>query len=300
VSDVNMEEGSLRADANVSLRPAGSNELGTKAELKNMNSFRYLERGIAAEVARQSAIIAGGGEVEQETLHFDPASGQLTPLRSKEDAQDYRYFPEPDLVPIAITPTMLEAARTAMPELPAARAQRFESEFSISAERARQLAFRSDLGDFFERAVSEGVNGAAHARRIADWVTGEIVARLGDADPASSSLDPTALAALAALLAEGAVSATAARAVLDVLIAEGGEPAAIVAERGLGAIAESDGLAEIVARAIAADPDAAEQVRAGNAKAIGALVGPIMRETRGRADGAELQRLIREALGVGE
>ncbi|HEX4035254.1 MAG TPA: Asp-tRNA(Asn)/Glu-tRNA(Gln) amidotransferase subunit GatB [Solirubrobacteraceae bacterium] len=300
VSDVNMEEGSLRADANVSLRAAGSSELGTKAELKNMNSFRYLERGIGAEVERQSAIISGGGEVEQETLHFDPASGHLTPLRSKEDAQDYRYFPEPDLVPIAITAAMLGAARAAMPELPAARAARFESELSISPERARQLAFRGDLGDFFERAVSASADGVAHARRIADWLTGEVLARLGDADPASSRLEPGALAALAALLADGVVTATAAREVLDALISDGGDPAAIVAERGLGAIADSDGLAEIVARAIAADPDTAEQVRSGNAKAIGALVGPIMRETRGRADGAELQRLIRAALGVGD
>ncbi|HEY7967635.1 MAG TPA: Asp-tRNA(Asn)/Glu-tRNA(Gln) amidotransferase subunit GatB [Solirubrobacteraceae bacterium] len=300
VSDVNMDEGSLRADANVSLRRVGASELGTKAELKNMNSFRFLERGIAAEVERQRAIVEGGGEVEQETLHFDPASGQLTPLRSKEDAQDYRYFPEPDLVPIAITAEMLDAARSAMPELPAARAQRFESEFEISGDRARQLAFRSELGDFFERAVAaDGGAAAVHARRIADLLTGEVLARLGDSDPASSRLEPAALAALAGLLADGAVTATAAREVLDALIADGGDPAAVIAARRLGRVADSEGLAELVERAIAADPDAAEQVRAGNAKAIGALVGPIMRETRGRADGAELQRLIREALGVG-
>ena len=132
VSDVNMEEGSLRADANVSLRPAGSDLLGTKAELKNMNSFRFLERGIAAEIERQRAIIEGGGEVEQETLHFDPASGALTALRSKEEAQDYRYFPEPDLVPIATTEAMLAAAAAAMPELPAARAERLEHELGLS------------------------------------------------------------------------------------------------------------------------------------------------------------------------
>jgi aspartyl-tRNA(Asn)/glutamyl-tRNA(Gln) amidotransferase subunit B len=295
VSDVNMEEGSLRADANVSLRPAGSDLLGTKAELKNMNSFRFLERGIAAEIERQRAIIEGGGEVEQETLHFDPTSGALTALRSKEDAQDYRYFPEPDLVPIATTEAMLAAAAAAMPELPAARAERLEHELGLSGERARQLAFRTELGDFFERALAAD---GAHARRLADWVTGELVARVGEADPAASRLEPAALAALVAMVDERTLTPAAAREVLGALLEQGGDPAAIVAERGLGALDDSAGLAEIVARAIAADPAAAEQVRAGNAKAIGALIGPIMRETRGRADGAELTRLIQQALGV--
>ena len=156
VSDVNMEEGSLRADANVSLRPAGSERLGTKTELKNMNSFRYLERGVAAEIERQRAIIEDGGQVVQETLHFDPSSGAITTLRSKEEAHDYRYFPEPDLVPIATTAAMLEAAREALPELPAARAERLERDFGLSPERARRLGFRTELGDFFERALGRG------------------------------------------------------------------------------------------------------------------------------------------------
>ena len=152
VSDVNMEEGSLRMDANVSIRPAGTATLGTKTELKNMNSFRFLERGIDAEIARQEQIVRDGGEVEQETLHYDPQSGTLTSLRSKEEAHDYRYFPEPDLVPIAPTEEMLERARAALPELPAARAERLERELELPAETARLLAFRSELGDFFESA----------------------------------------------------------------------------------------------------------------------------------------------------
>jgi aspartyl-tRNA(Asn)/glutamyl-tRNA(Gln) amidotransferase subunit B len=297
VSDVNMEEGSLRADANVSLRPAGADTLGTKTELKNMNSFRYLERGVAAEIERQRAIIGEGGGIEQETLHFDPGSGALTALRSKEEAQDYRYFPEPDLVPIATTEAMLEAAREAMPELPSARAARFERDYELGAERAHQLAFRVELGDFFELALAAD---SSHPRRLADWISGELVARLGEREPAQTKLEPTALAALVALVAGAKVTTAAARAVLDVLLEDGGDPAAIVAERGLQALADEDGLAEIVARAIAADPDAAEQVRGGNAKAIGALIGPIMRETRGRADGGELTRLIRAALGIAE
>jgi aspartyl-tRNA(Asn)/glutamyl-tRNA(Gln) amidotransferase subunit B len=295
VSDVNMEEGSLRADANVSLRPAGSSELGTKTELKNMNSFRYLERGVAAEIERQRALIEAGEEVVQETLHFDPASGAITSLRSKEEAQDYRYFPEPDLVPIATTTAMLEAARAAMGELPAARAERFERELGLSADRAHQLAFRGELGDFYERALDAERSDAV---ALANWVGGELVARLAEGELADSRVEPAALAALVAMVAQRSLSVTAAREVLDVLVEQGGDPAAIVAQRGLGAIEDQAGLAEIVARAIAADPATAEQVRSGNHKAIGALVGPIMRETRGRADGAEVTRLIHEALGI--
>ncbi len=297
VSDVNMSEGSLRADANVSLRAAGSDQLGTKTELKNMNSFRFLEQGVAAEIERQRAIIEAGEEVEQETLHFDPTSGAITSLRSKEEAQDYRYFPEPDLVPIATTEEMLAAARAAMPELPAARAERFERELGLSPERARQLAFRGELGDFYERAL-EGA--AEHAVALANWVGGELVGRIGDEDPAGSAVAPGALASLVAMLAARRLSVTAAREVLDVMVAQGGDPAAIVEERGLGALDDAEGLSAIVARVIAADPAAAEQVRSGNPKAIGALVGPIMRETRGRADGAEVTRLIHAALGLDE
>src|SRR3954449_5953182 len=153
VSDVNMEEGSLRMDANVSIRPPGTDTLGTKTELKNMNSFRFLERGIEAEIARQERTLRDGGEVDQETLHFDVASGTLTPLRSKEYAHDYRYFPEPDLVPIAPTGEMLERARSAIPELPAARAERFERDLGLSEETARLLAHRFELGDFYEEAL---------------------------------------------------------------------------------------------------------------------------------------------------
>ena len=295
VSDVNMEEGSLRADANVSLRPLGSELLGTKTELKNMNSFRFLERGVAAEIERQRATIQAGDEVVQETLHFDPSSGAITSLRSKEEAQDYRYFPEPDLVPIATTEAMLEAARAAMPELPAARAARFERDLGLGAERAHQLAFRGELGDFYERALA---SGSADPAALANWVGGDLIARTGDGDPSASRVAPAALAALVEMVAEHRLSVTAAREVLDTLVAQGGDPEQVVAERGLGAIDDAAGLAEIVARAIANDPAAAEQVRAGNPKAIGALVGAIMRETRGRADGAEVTRLIHDALGL--
>jgi aspartyl-tRNA(Asn)/glutamyl-tRNA(Gln) amidotransferase subunit B len=296
VSDVNMEEGSLRADANVSLRPVGSIELGTKTELKNMNSFRFLERGIAAEIARQRVILESGGSVEQETLHFDPGTGEITSLRSKEEAQDYRYFPEPDLVPIATTVEMLRAASEAIVELPTARSERFEDQYGLSADSAHVIAFRSELADYFEEVVA--ARGGSDGQQVANWLT-QLVARIGDQDPAQSKVTPEAMAKLVELISARAVSAAAGREVLDVLVREGGDPADVVKQRGLGALDDHDGaLAAIVEHAIAADPAAAERVRDGNEKAIGALVGAVMRETRGRADGADVTRLIREQLGV--
>jgi aspartyl-tRNA(Asn)/glutamyl-tRNA(Gln) amidotransferase subunit B len=294
VSDVNMEEGSLRMDANVSIRPAGSETLGTKTELKNMNSFRFLERGIDAEIARQERILRDGGQVDQETLHYDPQSGSLTSLRSKEEAHDYRYFPEPDLVPIAPTEEMLTRAREALPELPAARAERLERELALPAETARLLAFRSDWGDFFEAAVA---SRSALAQNVANWVTNELAARIGDAELGSTSVQPGAFAELVEMVVEKRISASAGREVLDVLIADGGEPAAVVEAKGLGR-AESGELEEIVERAIAENPDAVEKIRAGKAQAVGAIVGAVMRETKGRADGGEVQRMISERVGA--
>jgi aspartyl-tRNA(Asn)/glutamyl-tRNA(Gln) amidotransferase subunit B len=295
ISDVNMEEGSLRCDANVSLRPAGSDRLGTKTELKNMNSFRFVERGLRAEIERQRGLLEAGESVIQETLHFDPADGTLTPLRSKEEAHDYRYFPEPDLVPVAVTEQMVAAARAQLPELPAARAERFERDLGLEADRARQLAFRSELGDYFERALAgDGVE----PRGLANWVGGELVARVGEEDPAQSRVQPRALASLVALVDAGQVTQGAAKQVLDRLVAEGGDPAQIVKAEGLGAIGGGDELSQLVDAAMAANPAAVESLRAGKDRAVGAIVGHVMRETRGRADGGEVTRLVREKLGL--
>jgi len=297
-SDVNMEQGSLRCDANVSLRPIGSEELGVKTELKNMNSFRFLERGVAAELERQAGLLDAGERVEQQTLHFDPRSGSLTPLRSKEYAHDYRYFPEPDLVPLAPTEAMIAVAREALPELPAARRERYLTDLGLDDKPATQLAADVELASYFERALeaAEGVE----PQTIANWVTGELVARLREADepvdPGDSRVAPAALAELATMVASGRITTGSAREVLATLVAEGGEPRAVVEREGLGQIADSSELAEIVSRAIAADPDAAAEVGAGNMKAIGPLVGFVMKETRGRADGGEVTRLIREQL----
>ncbi|MEA2144275.1 MAG: aspartyl-tRNA(Asn)/glutamyl-tRNA(Gln) amidotransferase subunit, partial [Solirubrobacteraceae bacterium] len=298
VSDVNMEEGSLRCDANISIRPVGATELGTKTELKNMNSFRFIERGINAEIARQEALVRSGGQVVQETLHFDPRTEAITSLRSKEEAHDYRYFPEPDLVPVATSEEMLAAARAAMPELPAAREERLQG-LGISAASARQLAWRTELGDYFEAALGAGANGSTEAQPLANWVCNELVARVGEEDPNASKVRPDALAKLVGLVNAKAVTVGNAKLVLDRLVAEGGDPAQIVEAEGLGAMTGGDdALDPIVEAALAANADAAEKIKAGNMKAIGAIIGHVMRETKGRADGAEVTRIVREKLGL--
>jgi aspartyl-tRNA(Asn)/glutamyl-tRNA(Gln) amidotransferase subunit B len=305
VSDVNMEEGSLRCDANISLRPLGAEELGVKTELKNMNSFRFIERGIRAEIVRQEAVLRGGGAIAQETLHFDPASERITSLRSKEEAHDYRYFPEPDLVPVAISTEMLDAARAALPELPAERAERLQREIGLSADSARLFAFRAELGDYLDAALAAEVEPAPSPQTLANWIAGDLLARLPDGkaggaggDPFTSRVRPVALAQLVGLLDAKRVSVGAARQVLERLLAEGGDPLEIVEAEGLAALDGGDELAVIVAAALAAHPAAAENVRAGNAKAIGPIVGHVMRETKGRADGGEVTRLVHEQLGL--
>ena len=307
VSDVNMEEGSLRCDANISLRPSGTSELGTKTELKNMNSFRFIERGIRAEIARQEKILQAGERVTQETLHFDPVSSTITTLRSKEEAHDYRYFPEPDLVPVAIEQAMLDEAAGAMGELPAARAERLEKTLGLSAASARQLAFRAELGDYFEAALAAPAEPAPPAQALANWISSDLLTRLEDGagagggtggDPTSSRVQPAAMATLVSLVCTKQISVGAARQVLDRLVAEGGDPREIVEAEGLAAIGGAEDLAAIVAAALEANADAAARVRGGNAKAIGPIVGYVMRETKGRADGGEVTRLVNEQLGI--
>jgi aspartyl-tRNA(Asn)/glutamyl-tRNA(Gln) amidotransferase subunit B len=305
VSDVNMEEGSLRCDANVSVRPIGTAGLGTKTELKNMNSFRFLERGVNAEIERQTKLLQAGGRIEQETLHFDPASGRLSTLRSKEEAQDYRYFPEPDLVPLVVSDEMITSARAELPELPAARAERLEHDLGLNAGLARDLAFHGELGDYYEAALAQAdgldpEHNRALAVELANWIP-QLVARLdAEAGLANSKVTPAALAGLAEMVRAREVSRDAAREVLSRLVQAGGEPREIVEREGLGALSvEDDGLEAVVDRALAAEPDAAAKVRAGNIKAIGPLVGFVMRETNGRADGEEVTCLLRQKIGGG-
>jgi aspartyl-tRNA(Asn)/glutamyl-tRNA(Gln) amidotransferase subunit B len=300
VSNVNMEEGSLRVDANVSLREAGSDGLGTKTELKNMNSFRFLQRGIEAELQRQRELIEAGGEVVQETLHFDPISGELTPLRSKEEAHDYRYFPEPDLVPIVPSEGMLREACEALPELPAARIERYRGEMGVSLDTAVLLAGDPDTADYFEQ-VWEGVPGVS-PQVVANWVTGELVAAKRQAreeeETAEPDVEPRRLAALIAAVSSKQLSHANAKKVLSMMVIEDTDPALLIEREGLAQIADANELGDIVAAAIEANPDAAEKVRSGNEKAIGAIVGAVMRETKGRADGGAVNSLIKEQLEI--
>jgi len=299
VSDVNMEEGSLRVDANVSVRPVGSEELGTKTELKNMNSFRFLQRGVEAELERQRELIEAGGTVVQETLHFDPQSGNLTSLRSKEEAHDYRYFPEPDLLTLAVDRAWIEEVARALPELPHARVERYVAELGLAEDVATTLATDPETSDFFERADAAAVD--VESRTVANWVTGELAAALrqaeGEEGAAGSKVTPEALAALVALVAEKKISHGSGKTVLAALVAEGGDPEAIVAREGLAQMSSDSGeLEAVIDAAIVANAKAVEQIKAGNEKAIGAIVGAVMRETEGRADGGEVNRLIKKQL----
>ena len=248
-----------------SARPARTSS-GTKTELKNMNSFRFLERGIEAEIARQRELLESGEEVAQETLHFHPEDGSLTPLRSKEYAHDYRYFPEPDLVPVVPTEEMLKEARESLPELPAARRERYVSEIGLSDEAATHPRLQRRVRRVL-RAGGRGRQTAYLAKAIANWVTGELVAALRQADaeedPLASKATPEAVAALAGLVEDKTISHGAGKQVLAKLVAEGGDPAEIVEEEGLAQISDSSELEGIVDRAIEAEPEAAEQVRAG-------------------------------------
>ncbi len=298
VSDVNMEEGSLRCDANISIRPAGSDVLGTKTELKNMNSFRFIERGVEAEIARQKDLVAGGGKVVQETLHFDPATGELHSLRSKEEAHDYRYLPEPDLTPLAPSPEEIAAARDSLPELPAARAARYEG-LGVQDSAALLLSFEIDQAEFFEGVLAH--DGSIEPRVAANWVTGEFAAELRkqeDQSLAETKVTPAALAALVGMVAAKRISHGSGKTVLERMVAEGADPEQVVEAEGLEQISDSGELEAIVVQAISDNPEPAEQVKSGNGKAIGVLVGAVMKATKGRADGGEVNRLLRQHLGL--
>ena len=294
VSDCSMEEGSMRADANVSIRPAGSHEFGTKTELKNMNSFRFLERGIEAEIARQQQILAGGGRVSQETVHYEPETGHITSLRSKEESHDYRYFPEPDLVPVAPDPAWVDELRAGLPELPGALRRRMVSDMGLSAEDAEVLTEAPELVAYFMEAAEH-----ADPKACANWIRGELRAQLRDAgvEPWDSQVTPGHVAELVGLLEAGTVTVPAAKEVLAEMIASGARPAEVVESKGLGAMDASE-LAAIVAELVAANPDQAQQLRDGKDKVIGFFVGQAMKRTGGRADPQAVQALVREAVAT--
>ncbi|MGI9540279.1 MAG: Asp-tRNA(Asn)/Glu-tRNA(Gln) amidotransferase subunit GatB, partial [Miltoncostaeaceae bacterium] len=295
VSDCNMEEGSMRADANVSIRPRGETTLGTKTELKNMNSFRFLERGMEAEVARQIDLLSSGERVTQETLHFDPDTGTLHPLRSKEEAHDYRYFPEPDLAPLVPDRAMVEKLLAGLLELPVDRRRRWMGDLGITYEDAEVLSETRELGDYFEAVIVAG----ADPKVAANWIRGELRAQLRERDqePWQSLVSPEHLAGLLELLDGRVVNVPAAKEVLAEMIAHGGAPAGIVEAKGLGQITDESELVALVATLVEDNPKQAQQLRDGKDKVIGFFVGQAMKATEGRADPKRVGELVREQVG---
>ena len=294
VSECNMEEGQVRWDANVSVRPAGATELGTRTELKNMNSFRYLQQALDAEIPRQIEILETGDTVDLETLHFDPDTGTTTPLRSKEEAHDYRYFPEPDLVPVLVEEAWVDELRATQPELPAARVERFAGQYGLSRADALVLGSSRGLAEFYEAVVGLG----AEAKPAANWVMGEYLAHLNAAGLEAGHGHVTAerLAKLVKLVGDGTVSTSGAKEVFAVMVAERAEPGDVVAQRGLGQISDTAALEAAVAQVVADSPAQVEQYRGGKQQVLGYLVGQVMKATGGRANPQLVNELLRRAL----
>lgn len=294
VSDVNMEEGSLRCDANVSVHRPGA-PYGTKTELKNMNSFRYLQRGLEAEIERQIQTVEAGDPVVQETVHFDPASGTVSVLRSKEEAHDYRYFPEPDLPPIELDETYVERLRASLPELPAARKKRLAEAYGLPGKDATTLAFNKPLGDYFEALA--GATG--DARVAANWVLGELSGYLNAAavEVSECPVSVERLAELIGLVREGTISGKMAKEVFEEMTATGRDAPSIVAEKGLVQISDVAELDGIARRIVEANPGLAEEFRQGREKVLAFFVGQVMKETRGQANPQVVNQLLRKYLG---
>jgi aspartyl-tRNA(Asn)/glutamyl-tRNA(Gln) amidotransferase subunit B len=294
VSDVRMEEGSLRCDVNTSLSPRGSGRWGTRTETKNVNSLRSVERAVRSEIERQAGLLDAGERIVQETRHFHEDSGTTTAGRSKEEAQDYRYFPEPDLVPVAPSREWVEEIRAALPELPAARRARLKDEWGLSDLDLAALRNAGAL-DLVAGTVAAGAT-PADARK---WWLGELARRANESgtDLASLPITPAGVARVAALTSSGVLTDRLARQVIEGVLAGEGTPDDVVAARGLAVVSDDGALTAAVDEAIAANPDVAGKVRGGKAAAAGALVGAVMKATRGQADAARARELILERLG---
>ena len=296
VSDVRMEQGSLRCDVNVSLMPRASPTYGTRSESKNVNSLRSVERAVRFEVERQAALLEGGGRVVQETRHFHENTGTTTPGRSKEQAEDYRYFPEPDLVPLAPANEWVERLRAELPEAPAVRRRRLAESLGASGEELAAMANAGVL-DLVAATTAAGAP-AAEAR---NWWLGELARRANEdgVEPAELRITAEQVAELIRLVAAGTVTNKLARDVVDGVLGGEGSPAEVVRRRGLQVVRDDAVLGAAVDEAIAGSPDVAEKVRAGKTAAVGALVGAVMKSTRGSADAARARELLLERLGAG-
>lgn len=294
VSDCKMEEGSLRCDANISLRLVGAEKFGTKVELKNLNSFRAVQKALEYEEKRQAKMLDKGETIIQETRHWDEGTGKTHSMRSKEEANDYRYFPEPDLVPVVISQEWIDQVRGLLPELPSVKFERFTKEYGLPEYDADLIISSRNIAEFFEATV------ALHndPKAVSNWVMGELTRLLKAAgqEIESSKITPELLAKLLKLIDKGTISGTAAKSVFDEAFATGKDPEAIVEEKGLAQISDTGELERIVAEVVAANPASVEDFKNGKDKALGFLVGQIMKQTKGRANPKLVNDLLRKQL----
>lgn len=290
VSDVSMEEGSLRVDANVSARIRGATKLGTKTEVKNMNSFSAVERALELEFVRQCGVLESGGAIEQQTFLWDGGRGTVRPSRTKEGSHDYRYFPEPDLLPLVLDSKWIEAIRKNLPELPEARRARFEKDYGLGARDVEQIITTPEIGDFFEATAK----ASGDARATFNWVTGEVQAALRERGCGIPELPvrPADLAQLLGLVKEGTVSHTAAKTIFAAMLETGKPPAQIAADRGLVQVGDDSALEGWVAEVLRENPIEAARFLAGEKKLQGVLVGLVMKKSKGRADPKRVNQML--------
>jgi aspartyl-tRNA(Asn)/glutamyl-tRNA(Gln) amidotransferase subunit B len=297
ICDGNMQEGSFRCDANVSVRRPGA-PLGTRREIKNLNSFRFLQQAIDFEIQWQINEIEEGRKIQQATVLFDPDSGETRAMRSKEDAHDYRYFPDPDLLPLEITPAWIEEVKAGLPELPQAMQGRFAADYGLSAYDAATLTATRDMASYFEDCVAAA--GAANAKTCANWVMGELSARLnrGERDISASPVSGEQLAGMVKRIADGTLSSKLAKEVFEALWSgEGGDADAIIEARGLKQVSDASAIEPIIDEVLAANPKSVEEFRAGKEKAFNALVGQVMKASRGKANPQQVNELLKAKLG---
>ncbi|WP_042478782.1 Asp-tRNA(Asn)/Glu-tRNA(Gln) amidotransferase subunit GatB [Bacillus ndiopicus] len=294
VSDVRMEEGSLRCDANISLRPYGQEKFGTKAELKNLNSFNFVRKGLEHEEVRQAEVLRAGGEIEQETRRFDEKTGKTILMRVKEGADDYRYFPEPDLVRLSIDDEWLERVKASIPELPDARKVRYESELGLTAYDAAVLVINKEISDFFDATVSAG----ADAKLAANWLMGDVSAYLNaeQKELKDTALTPENLAGMIKLISDGTISSKIAKKVFTELVVNGGEAGKIVKEKGLVQISDPAVILGFVTEVLDNDPKSVEDYKAGKDRAIKAMLGQIMKASKGQANPQLTNQILLEEI----
>jgi len=296
ICDGNMQEGSFRCDANISIRRHGDKTLGTRTELKNINSFRFVDRALHHEIERQIAVVEDGGDIIQETRLYDPERDQTRSMRSKEEAHDYRYFPDPDLPPLVISEADLEQLRRELPELPDARLARFISDYDLGADEAVQLTSQKEIADYYENAVTKA---DGETRLTANWINGELMAWLNRCNTAftDSPVSPTMLGQLVQRIQDKTISGKIAKEVFQAMWNGEGSADEVIASRGLTQITDSSAIEQAVSDIIARFPDQSEQVRAGQEKVIGFLVGQVMKATSGKANPQAVNDILRKKLG---